>query len=147
MATFPERLKELRTAKKLTQKELAEQIGIQQGSYTNWENGKREPNYDNLIKLSMILEASTDYILGVSNINTGSGYSKIPELVPSYIIENLLDDLEKTKDSFSEEEYTSRKSNFLKLLDSWDEFNDSINGNNLETTHSKSNKIDDNEKY
>lgn len=147
MATFPERLKELRTAKKLTQKELAEQIGIQQGSYTNWENGKREPNYDNLIKLSMILEASTDYILGVSNINTGSGYSKIPELVPSYIIENLLDDLEKTKDSFSEEEYTSRKSNFLKLLDSWDELNDSINGNNLETTHSKSNKIDDNEKY
>ena len=147
MATFPERLKELRTAKKLTQKELAEQIGIQQGSYTNWENGKREPNYDNLIKLSMILEASTDYILGVSNINTGSGYSKIPELVPSYIIENLLDDLEKTKDSFSEKEYTSKKSNFLKLLDSWNEFNDSINGNNLETTRSKSNKIDDNEKY
>ena len=35
MTKFSTRLKELRKKKGLTQKELAEKIGIQQGGYTN----------------------------------------------------------------------------------------------------------------
>ena len=38
---FSERLKTLRKEKKLTQKELAEQIGIKQNSYSDWETGKK----------------------------------------------------------------------------------------------------------
>ena len=69
MATFQERLKELRTAKKLTQKELAFELGVTTPTYTRWENGTREPKYNHLIKLSKLLEVSTDYLLGISDIN------------------------------------------------------------------------------
>lgn len=38
---FSVRLKELRKKNNLTQKELAEQIGIKQNSYSDWETGKK----------------------------------------------------------------------------------------------------------
>ena len=47
---FSERLKTLRKEKKLTQKELAEQIGIKRNSYSDWENNKTSPSFENLVK-------------------------------------------------------------------------------------------------
>ena len=41
---FPERLKELRLKKGLTQKEVAEEFGIKQPNYQQWESGKRRPS-------------------------------------------------------------------------------------------------------
>lgn len=35
-------LKELRTARKLTQRELAEKVGVSQGRIADWERGSRE---------------------------------------------------------------------------------------------------------
>lgn len=64
MTYFTDRLKELRKEKKLTQKEIAEQIGIKQNSYSDWETGKNEPNLENIVKLSRILDTSTDELLG-----------------------------------------------------------------------------------
>lgn len=61
---FSDRLKTLRKEKKLTQKELAEQIGIKQNSYSDWENGKTEPSFENLINLADLLEVSLDCLLG-----------------------------------------------------------------------------------
>ena len=61
---FSERLKTLRKEKKLTQKELAEQIGISQKSYSHWETGKNEPSFENLIKLADLLEVSLDWLFG-----------------------------------------------------------------------------------
>lgn len=67
MATFAERLKELRKRKGLTQKELAERVGTQQGVYTNWENGKREPKYDKVVKIAKELNTTADYLLGLAD--------------------------------------------------------------------------------
>jgi len=61
---FSERLKTLRKEKKLTQKELAEQIGISQKSYSHWETGKNEASLENLIKLADLLEVSIDWLFG-----------------------------------------------------------------------------------
>ena len=61
---FSERLKTLRKEKKLTQKELAEQIGISQKSYSHWETGKNEPSLENLIKLADLFEVSLDWLFG-----------------------------------------------------------------------------------
>lgn len=36
-------------------------------TYTNWENGNREPDLSTVIKFSEIFNVSTDYLLGVSN--------------------------------------------------------------------------------
>lgn len=64
MLTFADRLKKNRKKANLTQKKIAELIGISQGSYANWENGKREPSLENVVKLSKILGTTTDELLG-----------------------------------------------------------------------------------
>ena len=40
---LPERLKNLRLESKLTQKQVAEHLGMSQQSYALWESGKRHP--------------------------------------------------------------------------------------------------------
>lgn len=67
-ATFSERLKEERKAKKLSQDEMAIQIDISRPSYTLYENGKNTPTFENLIKIANILKISLDYLCGLSNI-------------------------------------------------------------------------------
>ncbi|MCL2578158.1 MAG: helix-turn-helix domain-containing protein [Defluviitaleaceae bacterium] len=67
MATFPERLKELRKAKGDTQIAMAEFLGIRERSYQNYEQGKREPNYETTIKIADYFNVSIDYLLGRSN--------------------------------------------------------------------------------
>ena len=64
MKIFGARLREVRKSKKLTQKELAEQIGIKQNSYSDWETGKNEPSLENLVKLADLFEVSLDWLFG-----------------------------------------------------------------------------------
>ena len=61
---FPQRLKELRLKKRLTQIELGEKVGVKQSTFTKWENGKREPNIETLLKLADSLEVSLDWLFG-----------------------------------------------------------------------------------
>ncbi len=35
-------------------------------TYTNWENGKREPTLENVVKLAKILKTTTDNLLGLT---------------------------------------------------------------------------------
>ena len=64
MTIFTERLKELRLKKGLTQTELGEKVGVKQNTFTNWEKGKREPSFENLIKLADLLEVTLDWLFG-----------------------------------------------------------------------------------
>ena len=64
MTIFTERLKELRLKKGLTQTELGEKVGVKQNTFTNWEKGKREPSFENLIKLADLFEVSLDWLFG-----------------------------------------------------------------------------------
>lgn len=61
---FPQRLKELRQKKGLTQQEIADLVHVNRVTYTNWENGKREPNFEIVIKLADLLEVSVDWLFG-----------------------------------------------------------------------------------
>ncbi|WP_433958886.1 helix-turn-helix domain-containing protein [Cytobacillus horneckiae] len=58
-----DRLKILRSERKLTQEELASKIGVTRGTYAHYEINKRQPDYDTLIKLADFFEVSTDYLL------------------------------------------------------------------------------------
>ena len=62
-----DRLKERRTNKGLTQKNVAEFLGITEHGYQNYEIGKQEPRLDMLIKLATHLDTSSDYLLGLSD--------------------------------------------------------------------------------
>ena len=61
---FFKRLRELRFRYGLIQNELAEIIGIKRNMYSDWENGKTEPSFENLIKLADLFEVSLDCLLG-----------------------------------------------------------------------------------
>lgn len=59
------RLKELRERKKLTQKALAEIVGVQYATYNLWELGKNEMSYEYIKKFAKFYNVSTDYLLGI----------------------------------------------------------------------------------
>ena len=67
MAVFSERLKELRKAKGLSQRALAEAVGMSDTGIQNYELKVRTPNADIIIKLADYFEVSTDYLLGCSD--------------------------------------------------------------------------------
>ncbi len=70
MTSFSERLKELRKRNNLTQQELADKVGTNRVNVTKWETGRTEPTLENIVKLSKILDTTTDELLG-KNINFG----------------------------------------------------------------------------
>ena len=57
-------LKELRDEKKQTQTELAEILHVSQKTYSNYENGKRQPNIETLIDMANYFRVSIDYLVG-----------------------------------------------------------------------------------
>lgn len=67
---FPERLKELRIERNLTQKELATLLDTSQQIIGFYEQGKRNPKQDILEKLSNFFKVSTNYLLGKTDIKT-----------------------------------------------------------------------------
>ena len=62
------RIKQLRTEKRMLQTELAKTLKIGQATMSNWETGRANPDYDALIEMSKIFGTSIDYILGNSDI-------------------------------------------------------------------------------
>jgi len=62
---FPAIIKSLRKAKKLTQIQLAEAIGVSPGNVGDWETGKSLPSYTALIHLAKCLDVSADVLLGL----------------------------------------------------------------------------------
>ena len=64
MKIFQVRLKEQRKLYGITQREMAERLGISQPSYIRYEQGTAEPSQENLVKLADMFDVSTDYLLG-----------------------------------------------------------------------------------
>lgn len=62
---FGNKLKELRTQAGLTQKQLADQIGITKSVVSFYELRERTPSPDILVKLAAVFHVSTDYLLGI----------------------------------------------------------------------------------
>lgn len=60
------RVGELRKKRNLTQKQLADIMGIDQTAISNWERGKVLPDNANLLKLANFFNVSLDYLLGRS---------------------------------------------------------------------------------
>ena len=58
------RIKELREAAGMSQRELGERIGISGPAVAMWESGENRPSLTNLEKLSDVLGVSIDAILG-----------------------------------------------------------------------------------
>ncbi len=57
------RIKQLRTLRKLSQKEVALEININQGQYSRIESGKVEPTLASLKKIAKVFEVSVSELL------------------------------------------------------------------------------------
>lgn len=68
MFIFRERLKALREQYGLDQKDMGKKLNISPSAYGFYEQGRNEPSLESLKRLSEILNVSTDYLLGLSNV-------------------------------------------------------------------------------
>lgn len=65
MVNFGAKLRLLRKEKNMTQKVLAERLGLATSAICSYEAGARYPSYEILIKIAGIFRVSIDYLLGV----------------------------------------------------------------------------------
>jgi len=61
---FSERLRNLRNSRGLSQKTVAEAMGITETGYQNYEVGRRLPTFEKLLAICDALDCSADYLLG-----------------------------------------------------------------------------------
>ena len=136
MTSFTNRLVQLRKKRGLTQQQIADEIGVNRGSYSNWEKGKREPSFENLIKLADILDTTTDFLLGKTNIDFGND-SKVYEEYKELLSQNKKEEIKERYDhSFEFFIKAVAKQLNISVEEALDKIIQNI-GNNLETTETK----------
>ena len=65
---FCDRLKQLRTVWRATQKELGEYLGVSTRAYQYYEQGERYPDFEGLLALADYFQVSIDYLVGRSDV-------------------------------------------------------------------------------
>ena len=58
-----EALRRLRREKGISMKELGKKIGVAESTISQYETGKREPDFETLLKLGELFNVSVDYLL------------------------------------------------------------------------------------
>ena len=71
----PEKLKARRKELKLTQKEIAEQLGISFQAYSAWERGIKEPSQEKVAQLENILKVAKGYFTQIEIVRLYSSLS------------------------------------------------------------------------
>lgn len=56
-------LRTARKAKRLTMKELGEKVGVSESAISQYETGKREADFETVLKIGEVLDCSIDYLL------------------------------------------------------------------------------------
>lgn len=136
MLDFPNRLRETRKSKGYTQEQISKLLDIGQSAYAKWENGRTEPTLENIVKLSKILDTTTDFLLGTTNIDFGND-SKVYEEYKELLSQNKKEEIKERYDhSFEFFIKAVAKQLNISVEESLDKIIQNI-GNNLETTETK----------
>lgn len=135
MATFTDRLTELREKENLSKQGVADLLNVNRVTYSNWEYGKTEPNFVTLAKLAKLFNVSVDYLLGVSDtnsyvqdhkkelLNIGNSFSKITREYKSQFDDIVYKVMEMSSENrLSNEEVTTLFKDTLRFLESEFEF-------------------------
>lgn len=67
MKTFGEKLKELRSERELTQKQVAEALSITIPTLSHWECDYQEPSFKDLLAICRFYGVTSDYLIGLEN--------------------------------------------------------------------------------
>lgn len=65
MKELGEKIKDLRIERGLSQKQLADKIGVATNTVSQYESGKSKTSIDVLANLAVELDTTTDYLLGL----------------------------------------------------------------------------------
>lgn len=68
---FAQRIKILRTTKRISQDKLGQILGVTQQAVAKWEAGASEPDTETLLKLSALFQVSVDYLLCNASVTPG----------------------------------------------------------------------------
>lgn len=67
MSEFKEVLKDLRKEKGVSVNRLAKILGVSNACVSYWENGKREPNLQQIRKICLYFNVSADILIGMDD--------------------------------------------------------------------------------
>ena len=76
---MPNRIRELREEKKMTQLRLSIELGVTQETVSAYEVGKHYPSVKALIKMAELFHSSLDYIMGVNDIRLPMKKDELPQ--------------------------------------------------------------------
>jgi transcriptional regulator with XRE-family HTH domain len=112
MATFGERIKELRLKKGVTQRQMADTFGITERNYQRYETGVVDPTASNATKLADFFEVSVDYLIGRVNFwhdKEGHIVVKIPPNILGTTDEEMAEMERKAKAKFEKTNQVRKK--------------------------------------
>lgn len=90
------RIKELRQEAGISQLELSRKLSIGQGTISNWESGRYEPDIKSLQSMAEIFGVTVDYVIGGERISKSKGiripvYGDVAAGLPIEATENIVD--------------------------------------------------------
>lgn len=108
--SFSDKLYKLRISKGISQKELADNLGVAQSSINYWEKGQRDPSITVVKKIAEYFGVSLDYLMEIDDNHAVSG-AEFSDLVQKY---RVLDaDGKETVDFILNKEYKRCAVNYL----------------------------------
>lgn len=96
---FADTLRDILRIKGISQVQLASKLGVKQNTMSQWVNGKREPNYENLLKICYYLDITPDEILNYHRAKTHiESIEKLKEDIKTHpnFSNTIIDDIIKT---------------------------------------------------
>lgn len=117
-----DRLTKLRKNRNWTQEDVARRLEMPRSTYSNYESGKREPDFDTAQRLAELFEVSFDYLLGRTDDRQTDPVEKLieyleAELTDEEIIERMnfkVDDITLSDDEVREFIAFVRAKRFMK---------------------------------
>lgn len=64
---FNDKLREIRHERLLTQKDVYSALQVSPNCYASWEQGRTQPDIENIKRLCKIFDVSADYLLGLED--------------------------------------------------------------------------------
>ena len=79
-----ERLKALRKSRKMTQEDVAKALGLSKSTVGMYEQGRREPPYELLLKISELFGVSVDWLLAREQPETPAAGGDLDDLLAAF---------------------------------------------------------------
>lgn len=113
MSIFSNRLRDIRNKRGLLQKDLAVSISVGPVTLSQYESGKREPDFDKLVLICKNLDVSADYLLGLTDTVKHSRQSSLPRSTPADPFSDLTSEqrtvIETTLNAFRQQNAASKE--------------------------------------